>query len=209
MPANGRPLQAQFRRNPMTEQLTPDQLRFLVQFIHPDKTLPAQLDTSAARIGPLFDPGGMLYEQLVDEFAANARRAAEELLADPAFAAQIDRLPFAPGSTVVGLGDSITDDYQSWLEILRHVLAMRRPGRRHHACQCGRLRRHDRPDAAPHRRRGCPAARLGHLHGGDERHGHLSRLPRRAAAARRGDGIQPGAHPALCRGPHRPPVGSG
>jgi lysophospholipase L1-like esterase len=112
----------------MTEPLTPDQLRFLVQFIHPDKTLPAQLDTSAARVGPLFAPDGKLYRQLVEEFAANARRAAEELLAEPAFAAQIDRLPFAPGDTVVGLGDSITDDYQSWLEILRHVLAMRRPG---------------------------------------------------------------------------------
>jgi lysophospholipase L1-like esterase len=39
----------------------------------------------------------------------------------------VDRLPFAPGATVVGLGDSITDDDQSWLEILRHLLAERRP----------------------------------------------------------------------------------
>ena len=31
-------------------------------------------------------------------------------------------------TTIVGLGDSITDDYQSWLEILRHLLAERRPG---------------------------------------------------------------------------------
>ena len=53
--------------------------------------------------------------------------AASELLADADFAARVDRLPFAANSTVVGLGDSITDDLQSWLEILRHLLDLRRP----------------------------------------------------------------------------------
>jgi len=45
----------------------------------------------------------------------------------PVFAAQVDRLPFRRGDVVVGLGDSITDDDQSWLEILRHLLEIRRP----------------------------------------------------------------------------------
>ena len=48
-------------------------------------------------------------------------------MADPDFAARVDRLPFQTGDTVVGLGDSITDDDQSWIEILRHLLAQRRP----------------------------------------------------------------------------------
>lgn len=66
--------------------------------------------------------------RLRGELDAQARQAAEELLADPAVAEQVDRLPFGPGQTVVGIGDSITDDLLSWLEILRHLLQLRRPG---------------------------------------------------------------------------------
>ncbi len=36
----------------------------------------------------------------------------------------MERLPFASRSTVVGLGDSITDDWQSWIEILRALLSI-------------------------------------------------------------------------------------
>jgi lysophospholipase L1-like esterase len=39
----------------------------------------------------------------------------------------VDRLPFQTGDTVVGVGDSLTDDLQSWLEIVRHLLELRRP----------------------------------------------------------------------------------
>jgi lysophospholipase L1-like esterase len=39
----------------------------------------------------------------------------------------VDRLPFAAGSTIVGLGDSITDDQQSWIELLRCLVESRRP----------------------------------------------------------------------------------
>ena len=58
----------------------------------------------------------------------SARQAAEELLSDTDFAARVDQLPFAAGDTVVALGDSITDDLQSWAEILRHLLDLRRSG---------------------------------------------------------------------------------
>ncbi len=61
------------------------------------------------------------------EFDDAARQAAEELLADPAFADQVNALPFEPGTTVVGVGDSITDDLQSWFEILRHLVDLQRP----------------------------------------------------------------------------------
>ncbi|WP_431970447.1 SGNH/GDSL hydrolase family protein [Nocardia sp. bgisy134] len=37
-------------------------------------------------------------------------------------------MPFAPGSRVVALGESSTADRLSWFEILRHLLALHRPG---------------------------------------------------------------------------------
>ena len=55
------------------------------------------------------------------------RAAARELLTDPAFADRVDRLPFLPGTTVVGVGEANTDDLLSWLEMLRCLLELRRP----------------------------------------------------------------------------------
>ena len=109
-------------------EIPTDLLSFVIQFIHPEKTNigPTGKTFDDAAIAAYFDTDVAIYRVIRDGFATNARRAAEELLADPIFAAQVDRLPFAPGSTVVGLGDSITDDYQSWLEILRNVFDLRR-----------------------------------------------------------------------------------
>jgi lysophospholipase L1-like esterase len=83
-----------------------------MQYHHPEKTL-AEL------------PGGqeIADEMLAPFFGTDVRTYRESVR----FARFVDRLPFEPGSTVVGLGDSITDDAQSWLEILRHLLGERRP----------------------------------------------------------------------------------
>jgi lysophospholipase L1-like esterase len=67
------------------------------------------------------------YDSVRARFADRARAAAAELLADPAFAARVDALPFGARQTVLAVGDSVTDDLQSWAEILRHLLALRRP----------------------------------------------------------------------------------
>jgi len=110
--------------------LTREQVSYLVQFIQPEKalaTLPGAANLSDALLAPLFDLDAETYGSLKRAFAENARRAAADLLADDAFAAEVDALPFAPGEVVVGLGDSITAERQSWLEILRHVLELRRP----------------------------------------------------------------------------------
>ncbi len=97
-----------------------------VEFIHPEKVffyLPGLDEEAVAR---LYGLDVDQYRAIRGHFDAAARDAAEELLADADFAARVDRLPFRAKATLVGIGDSSTDDLQSWLEILRHVLALRR-----------------------------------------------------------------------------------
>jgi acyl-CoA thioesterase I len=99
-----------------------------VRYTHLEKLygyLPGMDEELLAR---LFGLGLEEYREIRSRFDANARGAALELLEDAAFAGRVDRLPFREGDTVVGVGDSITDDLQSWLEIVRHLLEARRPG---------------------------------------------------------------------------------
>ena len=110
------------------EDLSPQQFRYVLQFQHKDKVVGQIPGVNDATIAALWGIDAATYRRTRDRFAARAARTARDLLVDPSFAARVDRLPFQPGDTVVGLGDSITDDDQSWLEILRHLLAQRRPG---------------------------------------------------------------------------------
>lgn len=100
-----------------------EQMQFAVHFFHFEKTVGASEEICASLLG--FDLDA--FRKIKAEFAYSVRQAAEELLADPTFIQAVDRLPFEPGAVVVGLGDSITDDYTSWCEILREVLSKRRP----------------------------------------------------------------------------------
>jgi acyl-CoA thioesterase I len=114
----------------LVADFTQQELAYLVQFIHPQKHflfLPGSGDAAAAAF---FGMTPEEYCRIREGYAEQARCAAEEMLADAEFATQIDALPFAPGAKVVAFGDSITDDLQSWCEILRHALAMRRPADR-------------------------------------------------------------------------------
>ena len=110
------------------EAFGPEELAQLVQSVHPEKAyfyLPGFEDEAlrAAVYGLDLET----YREITGRFDAAARQAAQDLLADPAFAGRVDRLPFAPGATVIGVGESDMDDRQSWLEILRHLLDLRRP----------------------------------------------------------------------------------
>jgi lysophospholipase L1-like esterase len=101
-----------------------EQQTFLHKFLHPEKVYPSLDEATVAGImGTPLDR----YRQIKAELQAEIQRAAEELLADSDFAARIDRLPFSSGATIVGLGDSITDDWQSWIELLRCLVESRRP----------------------------------------------------------------------------------
>ncbi len=98
-----------------------------LQYTHLDKLygyLPGLAEAQPAIFG--LDPDEHI--KITERFAAAADGVAESLLDDAEFAAKIDALPFQPGQTVYAVGDSITDDSQSWLEILRGLLQRRKPG---------------------------------------------------------------------------------
>jgi acyl-CoA thioesterase I len=93
---------------------TPPPLPELVRYCHPAKILGATrlpgtlTDDVAAR---LYGTDPATLRSLTAHLEAEARAAA----------ATVGATPFAPGSTVIALGDSITDDLGSWAEILRHA----------------------------------------------------------------------------------------
>lgn len=109
------------------EPFTREQLVHTIQFHHPEKVLAGMPGIDDKVVAAILGTDVDTYRKIRADFAEHARESARGLLADSSFAVRVDRLPFAPGSTVVGLGDSITDDLQSWLEILRHLLDLRRP----------------------------------------------------------------------------------
>jgi lysophospholipase L1-like esterase len=101
-----------------------------IRYHHPEKTLamlPTRPEVTDTMIAPFFRTSAGTYTEIKSDFAEQARRSARELLENARFAGLVDRLPFEPGTTVLGLGDSITDDLLSWFEVLRYVLAERCP----------------------------------------------------------------------------------
>ena len=105
----------------------PEMVASFVRFVHFDKFLGSYgVTLEGDQLAALYGVDVQTYRDILAQFAAAARQAAEELLADSDFAVRVDQLPFAPGETVVAFGDSLTDDLQSWAEILRHLLTLRR-----------------------------------------------------------------------------------
>jgi lysophospholipase L1-like esterase len=98
-----------------------------IQYTHPEKVYSYLPGMDEANIAGLYGVDVATYQGIKQRFAAAARGAALALLDEPEFAARVDRMPFAPGATVVAIGDSFTDDAQSWLAILEHLLVIRRP----------------------------------------------------------------------------------
>lgn len=109
------------------EKLTAEQLEYLIQFLHPEKILSWSTTIDERVLAAIYGMDVTAYRAVRERFANRVRQTAQELLADASFAAKVDKLPFGKNSVVVGLGDSITDDLQSWLEILRDLLLLRRP----------------------------------------------------------------------------------
>ncbi|MFI6522765.1 hypothetical protein ACIBF1_44930 [Spirillospora sp. NPDC050679] len=99
----------------------------LVRSQRPGTLLPYLAGADEARVAGLFGLDLAAYRELLDGFERQVRQAAEELLARPGFADEVDRLPLTGISHVVAIGESTTADRLSWFEILRHVVALRRP----------------------------------------------------------------------------------
>jgi acyl-CoA thioesterase-1 len=107
-------------------KLTREQTEYLIQFIHPDKLVPWSTTVNDRVLSMIYGLDLSDYRAVRKRFSDQARTTAQKLLENADFADRLNRLPFAPKSVVVGLGDSITDDHQSWLEILRELLSLRR-----------------------------------------------------------------------------------
>jgi len=99
----------------------------LIRFTHLEKTYGYLPGMGDATLAALFGLDETAYQDVRDRFDKNARGAARELVEEEDLADLVDRLPFRSGDTVLGIGDSITDDLQSWLEILRHLIGLQRP----------------------------------------------------------------------------------
>ncbi|MEZ4564069.1 MAG: hypothetical protein R2853_15180 [Thermomicrobiales bacterium] len=98
-----------------------------VRCIHPEQafaSLPGLDEAGAAR---LYGLGVGDYRAIRRRLDTAARQAAQRVPAVPGLVARVDRLPFRAQTTVVGIGDSFTDDPQSWLESVRPVRTLRRP----------------------------------------------------------------------------------
>ncbi|WP_454295318.1 SDR family NAD(P)-dependent oxidoreductase [Salana multivorans] len=97
-----------------------------LQYVHLEK-LYGYLPGLTESLPAIFGVSPQEYGAIRDRFDALARSAAQELLVDDGFAGHVSRLPFQRGARILAVGDSVTDDLQSWAEILRHVLAIARP----------------------------------------------------------------------------------
>ena len=107
------------------EDMTREQIEYVLQFQHPDKMLSRLPGVNDELVARMFQLDLAVLREIRQSFADAARAAAEELLACPGVVQLVDGLPFGEGQTVVALADSITDDAQSWCEILRCLMATR------------------------------------------------------------------------------------
>ncbi|MFF5207313.1 SGNH/GDSL hydrolase family protein [Streptosporangium sp. NPDC000396] len=103
-----------------------EMLERLMRYMQPEKVLPYLRDADETRLAAVLGARPGAYRQVREEFASQVRETAVELLKDEAIAEQVERLPFKPGDTIVGIGESDTADLLSWLEILRQLLDLRR-----------------------------------------------------------------------------------
>lgn len=100
----------------------------LARSIHPEKVFGFLPGMSPANLAALYGLDESAYAAVRDCFCAQTAAAARDLLAEPEFAALVDRLPLLAGQTLAVIGESSTDAADSWLEILGHLVGLRRPG---------------------------------------------------------------------------------
>jgi acyl-CoA thioesterase I len=100
-------------------------IEMFVRFTHLDKEFDYLPGMTPAVMAQLLGLDFATYQRMRADHDAAARQSATRLLTDPEFADMVARLPFDSRQTVVAVGDSITDDLQGWVEVLRHLLDIR------------------------------------------------------------------------------------
>jgi lysophospholipase L1-like esterase len=110
-----------------THTLPDNLLEYFMRFTHLNKTLAPFSGVNDTMIATLLGTDVATYHAIQRSLQARVRQTAKDLLADPAFAELVDRVPFAAGAKIVGFGSSSTDDSLSWFEILRAIFELRRP----------------------------------------------------------------------------------
>lgn len=105
-----------------------EQLQRQAQFFHPEKKYGfLRGGFSSAAHAALFGLREQFYLSMKAVFTQQVNQAAADLIEDPAYRDAILALPLKPGSKIVALGDSLTDDSQSWFEIIRRSFELVRP----------------------------------------------------------------------------------
>jgi lysophospholipase L1-like esterase len=95
--------------------------------VHPEKllaSLPGACSLSSNDAAALYDLVPADYQRLRSAFRAAVSIAARETLAAPGMEGHLAQLPFDQGDVIIAVGDSITDDYQSWLYILEEIVVL-------------------------------------------------------------------------------------
>ncbi|WP_028548555.1 SGNH/GDSL hydrolase family protein [Paenibacillus sp. UNC451MF] len=109
------------------EPLLNPQWAKLIQMQHPEKLLSFARHLDDKLLAAIYGMDLETYLNIKGQMIRQVKEAAEQLLEQPDFADRVDRLPFKAGETVIGIGESTTDDLLSWFEILRHLLKLQRP----------------------------------------------------------------------------------
>lgn len=104
------------------------QLHYMVQYFHPEKRygfLRGGNDRSAH--AALLGIRETLYHELRSKFFNNAQQVAERLSNQPEFYKKIANIQVSENAKIVAIGDSLTDDLQSWFEIMKRSFDIIRP----------------------------------------------------------------------------------
>lgn len=103
-------------------------LEYLVQFSNIEKRFPLfQGVTDLEAVADFIGMDSDNFKRIRNDFDQQARMAAEEILKDSNMLDKVEKLPFKTDDTIAVLGDSITDDRQSWFQVLRNLLDMAIP----------------------------------------------------------------------------------
>ena len=100
----------------------------IIRFFHPEKRfgfMPGANDADA--LAKIFGVSKSNYLAIKEEFDLNVNLTARELLNEAGYASDIEGLAIRPGTKIAVIGDSLTDDYQSWFEIIQKSLSIARP----------------------------------------------------------------------------------